>query len=108
MAATASIKARGELAERVVEVTLDNYVTGGYALTARQLGLGSAGVIKAVMLASIIDGYQLMWDYTAAKLKAFQGDNINAAVSPGIELPNASAVLSGKVVRLVVYGQGQG
>lgn len=95
-------------ARRIVDITLvDNYATGGWALAPQDVGLGRTGVIDRVV-ADPVDGYLIRWDATNQKLVVFQGDNTNAAAAPGIQLPNASAAMAGKVIRVEVVGQGAG
>lgn len=113
MALSYSIKRRGsagDLAFRIVDVTLDNsYVTGGWPVSAQSLGLGSNGVVQFVLLSgSGRNGYLLEYDHTAKTIKASQGDNPNVAAAPGVQLAAASAVLNGVVVRLLVFGDGHG
>lgn len=94
---------------RVVDLTLDNsYPTGGWAITPQMAGFGTNGSVIHVYGISSKDGYSLGWDEVNKKLKVFQGDNTNAASAPGVELPNASAVMNGKVVRALVIGYGHG
>ena len=110
MALAYSIKSRdvaGSQFLRVVDITLDNsYPTGGWALAVKSLGLGTNGVIKFLEVPGSEDGYILQYDEVNTKLKVFQGDNANAAAGPATELPNASAVMNGKVVRVKVQGTG--
>jgi hypothetical protein len=95
---------------RLVDVTLDNSYPspGGWAVTPQQLGFGVNGRILMVWADAIQDGYLIMWDEAASKIKVFQGDNTNAAAAPGVELTNASAVMNNKVLRLCAFGDGHG
>lgn len=108
MAATATTIFRSSGGEiRVVDVLFDNsYPAGGYALTSRQLGFGSTGVILAVLGATSKGaGWEVGWDYANAKLQAF--DSSGAANAAPHEVA-ATTDLSAVTARLVVLGQGQG
>lgn len=84
-----------------VEFTLDAaYAAGGYAVTPAQLGLASIDLI----LPCPTSGYVPEWDYTNAKLKVMYGDNNNASDGPLIEVPNATAGISGLLSRALVIG----
>jgi hypothetical protein len=67
------------------------YPTGGESFTARQVGLSTLKNFFAYPSA----GYVFEWDRTASKLKAFQGDNPNAAAAPMVEVvPGSLAALT--------------
>lgn len=98
----------GDLAYRVVDVTLDNnYPAGGWVLSPQSMGFGSTGDIVFALLTGR-SGYALVYDHTSDKLRAYQGDNANAAAAPGVELAGASAALNGVVVRILAFGDGHG
>ena len=109
MALTYSVKKRlqaGELSIRIVDVTLDNaYLAGGYALSAQQLGFGLNGKIHFV-LASARGGFFFDWDHTNSKLMVRDATGAAGAASP--EVGNANANINALVVRLMVFGDGQG
>jgi hypothetical protein len=111
MAASPSIVDRGaagDLFFRVVDVTLDaSYPALGYALTPQQLGFGANGVIFAVHGSVSKDGFSwgVGWDYTNNKLRVFDGSGAANAANHEVA---AATVLTGVVVRLLVFGKGQG
>lgn len=84
---------RGGKKIKLTDVTLDNYVTNGYAITAKQLGMDSTvdyvGPVNSL-------GYVGQWDYANSKLKFYSAS--------GTELANASAALAAQVVRLRAEG----
>lgn len=108
MSATPTVVLRGaDGVTRVVDVLLDNsYPTGGYALTAKQLGFGTNGVVYAVLGAfSKTAGWLVAWDYTNSKLQVFDSSgSASAASHEAASTTDVSAVTA----RLVVIGQGQG
>lgn len=69
----------------VKDITIGVYATGGVPVTAADLGLGSVVFVDAPVAA----GYTFEYDYVNSKLKAFRGDNPNAAAAPGVEVSNA-------------------
>src|SRR3990167_10800648 len=81
---------------RKVAITLvDNYATGGWALTAADLGFGSSAAITAVVVMNpAVAGAILSLDDTNGKLMArdYAGD----------EIANSSAALDDVVVELLV------
>jgi hypothetical protein len=86
------------LAFRLVDVTCDaSYPTGGYPLSATQLGLSKA---RGVIVTSHPSGYVIEFDAVNSKLKFYRTNTTGAALS---EIPNATS-LSGIVVHLLVYG----
>jgi|SRR5215471_3427552 len=99
--------AAGDLFFRIVDITLDaSYPTGGYPLTPAQFGFGQNGVIFMVDgNLSKTGGWLAAWDYTNAKLQVF--DSSGAANAAQHEVA-AATPLTGVVVRLIAYGQGQG
>jgi len=110
MAASVAIVDRGaagDLFFRVVDVTLDaSYPAGGYPLTPQQLGLGTNGVVMMVDgSTSKVGGWMVGYDYTNAKLQVFDG---SAAANLAMHEVIATTVLTGVVVRLLVFGKGQG
>lgn len=110
MAASPSIVDRGaagDLAFRVVDVTLDaSYPAGGYALTPRDLGFGANGVIFGVFgSGSKTAGWMVGWDYTNNKLQVFDG---SGAANVAMHEVAAATVLTGVVVRLLAFGKGHG
>jgi ABC-type uncharacterized transport system permease subunit len=110
MAATPQIVDRGaagDLAFRIVDVTLDgNYPAGGYPLTAQQLALGLNGLIYLVLgSGSKTAGWESGWDYTNNKLQVFDS---SGAASVAMHEVAPSTVLTGVVCRLLVMGKGQG
>lgn len=85
---------------RFVTVAFDSsYPTGGESLTAANLGL--AGIVH--VQAGSAGGYVFEYDHTNKKLKAFMGDNNNAADGPLIEVADTTD-LSAVTCRAVVYG----
>ena len=110
MAATAVVVDRGaagDLAFRIVDVTLDAAPpVGGYALAPRDFGLGLNGVIYFVSAggASKTGGWEAAWDYTNNKLQIFDSSGAAGAGMVGVTGVNLSAV----VVRLLVMGKGHG
>lgn len=78
------------------DVTLvDNYVTGGWAITPGNLGFDKNATLDVVDVPNV-NGYDLQYDYTNKKIKAYS--------AAGTELANASAALNGVVVRVYVIG----
>lgn len=111
MAITITVAKRDatSLARRLIVLTLDNsYPTGGWAITPKDVGLGTSGDILGVNVIGAPSGYKFEYDLVNDKLMAFQGDNPNAAAAPGVQLPNASAVLNGAQVVVEVIGHGHG
>jgi hypothetical protein len=108
MAVVATVRKRGttgDLQQRIVDLTLDNsYPTGGWPVTARQLGLGQNGAVWFVALPEA-NGYSFEWDYVLSQLKAFQN---SAGTAPQAQLANLSAALNGVVIRAVFWGTGAG
>jgi hypothetical protein len=86
---------------RKARITLvDNYVTGGWPLTAQALGFGSTSDLVAVIpMNSAIVGGLVSWDDIAGKLKAFD--------YAGVEITNGNAAMAGQVVHALVIGTGK-
>lgn len=85
---------------KVLDVTFDtSYATGGLALTKANLGLSTVEWLEA----SQSGGYTFEYDYANEKLKAFYGDNNNAADGPLIEVP-AATNLSAVTTRVKAIG----
>lgn len=111
MAAAAAIVDRGaagDLFFRVVDVTLDNsYPAGGYPLTPAQLGLGANGVVFMVDPGTVskTGGWLVGYDYTNAKLQVFDGSGVASVAMHEVA---AATNLTGVVVRMLVFGKGQG
>jgi len=93
MAATVTSVFSGSIlgAKQRVSVTTitgdSSYATGGYAITANQVGFSR---ITAVLAVGANTGYVPTWDATNSKLKVFYGDNNNASDGPLIEVPAAT------------------
>lgn len=109
MAITTSIVGRdtlGSRAARFVEVTLDAlYVSGGWAVTPKQLGLGTNGKIHGVIVLNpILGGYTVVWDSSTQKLNVYE---TTVAGGVQVELTTATA-MDTLVVELVAVGYGQG
>jgi hypothetical protein len=64
-----------------------SYATGGYAITANQVGFSR---ITAVLAVGANTGYVPSWDATNSKLKVFYADNNAASDSALIEVPAAT------------------
>lgn len=86
---------------RIVDFTFSSsYSTGGDTFAAADLGMKS---VDAVILQSNSGGYNYQVDIPNLKILAFQGDNPNAAVAPGIQVP-AATNLSAQTVKALVIG----
>jgi hypothetical protein len=111
MAASAVVVDRGaagDLFFRIVDVTLDgSYPAGGYPLAAKDFGFGVNGVIFLVTGDySKTGGWgPASWDYTNNKLQVFDSSGAANVVNHEVA---AATVLTGVVVRLLVWGKGQG
>ena len=104
MAATVSLTDRGptnNLAWRTVSVALDtSYPTGGYPITAAQLGFSKS---RVTFVTSHSGGYVYEWAANGSNggnLKAYRQ---TAATGSLVEVPNATS-LSGVTVQLFVLG----
>lgn len=79
-------------------ITFDSsYATGGEALPLSSLGMYALVEFEAQNASSsATNAYVVSWDrsQTSPKLKAFQGDNANAAAAPLIEVPNTTNLAS--------------
>lgn len=109
MAITTSIVGRdtlGSRAARFVEVTLDAlYVSGGWALTPKQLGLGTNGKVHGVIVLNPILGlYYVQYESATAKLNVYESTGA-AGVLRELTTANAMDTL---VAKLVAVGYGQG
>jgi hypothetical protein len=109
MALAYAIRGRGsigDLAIRVVDVTLDNaYPSGGWAVTPAGVGLGTSGVILAVIPTGSEQGRILEWDQANNKLMVRDGSGAANAANPEI---TTAAQMDTMVARVVVIGQGSG
>lgn len=109
MALAYSIKGRGsigDLAIRVVDITLDNaYAAGGWALTPSGVGLGTSGVILGVIPMGGKAGRGLEYDQVNGKLQVRDASGAANAASPEI---TTLTQMDTQVARVVVIGQGQG
>ena len=108
MAASTAVVLRGsDGVSRIVDVTLDSsYPAGGYPLASKDLGFGTNGLIDMVIATmSKTGGWEVSWDYTNSKLQVF--DSSGAAGAASVQLTGGQN-LTGVVVRLQVYGRGQG
>ena len=80
---------------------LDNsYATGGYSITAANLGLKT---IKR-LTAEPKSGYVFSYDYTNKKLIVYQGDNTNAAAAPGVEVSSTTDLSAVTGIRCIASG----
>lgn len=93
MAATVTTVFSGSLlgAKQRISVTTitgdASYATGGYAITANQVGFSR---ITAVLVVGANTGYVPVWDSTNSKLKVFYADNNAVVDSALIEVPAAT------------------
>lgn len=86
----------------ITAVTLDNsYPTGGEAITANQLGLGT---VEAAAVMGTPSGFGFEFDVANMKLKAYYADYDAVADGALIQVPNGSAVLDTIVVPLIAWG----
>lgn len=98
----------GKVRERYYDVTLDtSYPTGGYAISARSVGLTTifgARVIGSALVAGTAKTTNFLaeYDYKLGKLQLFQ-DLAVAAAAPFGEVANATNV-STRVLRMVFVG----
>jgi hypothetical protein len=100
--------AAGDLFLRVVDVTLDSsYPAGGYAISPQNMGFGLNGRLIAIDPGTMskTGGWLVGWDHTNAKLQIFDSSGAANAVSHEVI---ATTVLTGVVVRMTCWGQGQG
>ena len=85
---------------RKMSITLvDNYVTGGWPLTAQDLGFGRTATLEGVFPMTQAAGGVFSWDDINKKLMARDW--------AGAEIANASAALAGTVIQCLVVGTGQ-
>ena len=83
--------------EGFVDITLDgSYSTGGWTITAANLGLTSIYYLEppAAGIGSSL-GYVLRWDHATGKLLAFEG---NASAGTGMQEMDAGD-LNGEIIR---------
>ena len=103
MAAVATIKKKFKFGNGycvVADVAMDSsYPTGGEAVSAEQLGLSALEFV----LGAPSGGYVPEYDHASKKLKAYYGDNDNAADGPLAEVANATN-LSAVTFRLMALG----
>lgn len=96
----------GDLNVRVVDITLDNaYAAGGWALTAKDLGFGTNGIVYGVIPFSDGSGRILSWDRTANKLMVRDASGAANAATPEI---TTLTQMSGVIVRVIAFGKGHG
>jgi hypothetical protein len=99
----------GDLAVRIVDITLDNaYVAGGWTLDPRAMGFGTNGTIFGV-IPMTNPGFILDFvpaTSAAAKLRARDASGAVGVATP--EIANALAAANGLVVRCLVLGKGHG
>lgn len=99
----------GDLAVRIVDVTLDNaYAAGGWTLDPRAMGFGVNGIIYGIIP---MTNPGFIMDFVpatsgAAKLRARDSSGGVGAVTP--EIANNLAAANGLVVRCLVVGKGHG
>ncbi len=109
MALAYAIRGRGsigDLAIRVVDITLDNaYAGGGWTIAPSGVGLGTSGVILAVIPTGSEQGRLLEWDQVNGKLQVRDASGAANAASPEI---TTLTQMDTMVARLVVIGQGSG
>jgi len=92
---------------RLVDITLDNaYQAGGYTLDPQQCGFGKNGTILHASSGSTSGGFGVEVSPSTGKLLVRDASGAAGAVSP--EVPNNAAALSGVVIRLLLFGKGQG
>lgn len=108
MALAYAIRGRGALGDfhvRIVDITLDNaYVSGGWPLSAKDMGFGLNGVILAVIPAGGAEqGRILEWDQATNKLMVRDASGAANAASPEI---TTLTQMNGFVARVVVLGKG--
>ena len=108
MALGYAIKGRGtsgDMFVRIVDITFDAaYAAGGYTLDTRAIGIGSSGVVLAVIPCGEVDGYNAEWDESASKLKVRDSSGAVGVANP--EAATNLAALNGVVGRFVIYGKG--
>jgi len=90
---------------RVVDITFDaSYAAGGYALSARSLGLGANGVVIAVIPVGSRGGF--FADYNQGTGALMVRDASGSVGAASTEVGNNNANINGVVQRCVVLGKG--
>lgn len=85
---------------RLQSITIvDNYVTGGWPITAQDMGLGRTSKIEVIIPLNHAAGGHIGFDAINSKLFARDW--------AGAELANASAALAGAVIQCLVIATGQ-
>ena len=83
----------------IAEVTFDDsYPTGGEPITAVSYGLSSIDVL----LAAPGGGYVFEFDHANSKLKAYVGDNDNAADGPLVQVADKADIKTVKSYTMAV------
>lgn len=95
----------GDMWLKIVDLTFDaSYAAGGYALSAKSLGLGTNGVILAVIPVGSRGGFFADYNQGTGALMVRDASGTAGAASP--EVPNNAAAISGVVQRCLVLGKG--
>jgi hypothetical protein len=109
MALAYAIRGRGsigDLAVRVVDITLDNaYPAGGWAISPQGVGLGLQGVVLGVIPMGTEQGRLLEFDQANGKLQVRDGSGAANAANPEI---TTATQMDTMVARVMVVGQGSG
>ena len=79
----------------------NNYPAGGEPLTAEQLGMAAE---VGIVVAQCTGGFVFEYDHAEHTLKAFQGDNDNAADAPLIEVADTTDLSAVVGVRIMAVG----
>ena len=97
----------GDLNFRVVDITLDNaYVSGGWAVTAQNLGFGLNGVIYGMLVMNdTASGRHVDWDQANKKIMVRDASGAANAATPEI---TTLTQMNGVVLRAIAFGQGHG
>lgn len=77
-----------------------SYPTGGEAVTPDNVGL--TRIDHAIIAPRL--GFVFSFDLATSKIKAFQGDNTNAAAAPLIEVPNATNMAAETGILGIFFG----
>ena len=84
----------------IIDITLDaSYASGGWAITAANLGIKGAAVILNLIVPAHKAGFHLEWDQVNSKIKAYEEQDTTAA-SQEID----AADLSTEVIRVEYVG----
>lgn len=87
----------------VRKVAFDSsYPTGGESLTTSELGFSKAPDWVEI---EPKNGYVFEYDATNQKIKAFQGDNANAAAAPLVEVANTTNLAAVTDVIVKAFGR---